>query len=611
MKMRILTSIAVACALALTPAINAFAASRGGGGFGGGSHISSGHTGGFGRSMSSSSFKMSTPSSSFKSSSPSSGPYGSKPSAISTPSHSGPYGSKPDAATATPAAHAAGPYNSKPGAEKASLASGPYGAKPDSGNQSKGAAAAIASSKQSSLDRAVERKQSVDSLAALKAKRAEFHNPAPPISSSAIKNNPIASSYASSAPRYTTVNHYYVERSSYYGGLGYSRPLYVGFGSPYYGVYNSDFLVWAMINDAAFYHNHASDPSVIAWRRDYERLADQNAELKAQLAQLDAKAAAVEGPADPKYIPKGMKPEMMLADSIVTGYTTPKITFATGVAGSSYASLCEGNDKIGAVGFQANAKQVMDVDCVKTGGSRDNVDMFLAGKVPMMVASADTLDLALTAKANAGIKASFGTKQLSAFNETMWILVNKDSGINSIADLKPGVNTLYLGPIGSGTAVSYQNLAKYASKRSWLILSSHVDQYEKMGIDNKASYDDAIKLVSQNKTSAMLVMMPGYSAYMESVDREYGDKVKLVPVNARGFTDARDHDGNAVYHECEVSTQHYPKLMKGTTAKTLCVQAIVVVNEDWVNKNPAGADALITAWEYTKADVVRFNNGVH
>jgi TRAP-type uncharacterized transport system substrate-binding protein len=458
----------------------------------------------------------------------------------------------------------------------------------------------VAPTTRTSLDRAVAAKGASDSLKQVRQQQAAFKAPppsvaTPPSQAAWVKN------YQSSGSRPTTTV-YYERRNVYYNTVGWRTPVYATYGAPYYGVWDGLFL-WAMLDrhhDWAYHHY--DDPAYRAWRRDADRLAQDNAELRAKLEKLDQNMKTTQGPRDPTYIPEGVKPEVALAANVVTGVEKPKpIRFATGTEGSFYASICAGDHGLKAVAGD------MEISCENTAGSRDNVMGFLSGRFEAIVASTDVIDWALRAKAKSTGRATFGGNQLTAYNEVMMLLVNKDSGVKNVAGLKAGF-TLYVGPTGSGTEASYQNLATHA-KSGW-IFSSANDQYQRVTTKN-ASYMEGVRAVANQKNAAMLVMMPARSAFVSNVDQEFGDRVKLVPLSGdSSLAKVTDRDGNYVYHECTLDGSYYPKLV-GNSVQTLCVQAVVVVSAQWAKESgQAAEDLFLTAWEFVRPELDKANAGV-
>ena len=285
-------------------------------------------------------------------------------------------------------------------------------------------------------------------------------------------------------------------------------------------------------------------------------------------------------PRDPNYLPPGVKPDVALAAEVVTGVTAPKLAFATGTPGSTYMSLC---DKL-----KENAAATLEIDCLAAPpAAGENVMDYLARKDQAIFATADVIDWAMRARSAGGNgPKTFGRYQLTAYSEAMFLLVNKESTIHNVSDLKPGA-TLYVGPAGSGTEVSFENLAHHASKRSWVVFQAHNAQYEGVRIEN-APYPEAIDAVAKDPDAVMLVMMPGHSEFMSKVDQQFGDRVRLVSMSGDpSFTKVTDRDGNFVYHEVAGARRRALswKLLGPGAVRTLCVPAIVVVSGDWVREN--------------------------
>jgi TRAP-type uncharacterized transport system substrate-binding protein len=476
----------------------------------------------------------------------------------------------------------------KPGGGSAAAAVGPKGPAATTG-----------------FDRAVTSQQAAASLTKMREQQAAFKAPPPKLETPPATAAWARQSVAEAGPR-PTPEAYYVERDHYYGSVGWQPPVYVHYGAPSYGIWDALFL-WSILDlhhDWAYHHQ--DDPAYAAWRRDADRLAQDNADLRAKLAAMDRDVTALkekQAPSDPNYLPPGVKPDVALAAEIVTGVTAPKLAFATGTPGSTYMSLC---DKL-----KANAATTLEIDCRGTAGSRENVMDYLARKDQAIFATADVIDWALRARSAGGNgPKTFGRYQLTAYSEAMFLLVNKASAIHDVSDLKPGVR-LYVGPAGSGTEVSYENLAHHASKRSWIVFQSHNAQYEGVRIEN-APYPEAIQAVAENPEAVMLVMMPGRSEFMSKVDREFGDRVRLVSMSGDpSFAKVTDRDGNVVYHECALEGGLYRKLLGTSAVRTLCVPAIVVVSGDWVQENGRTAeDLFLTAWQFTEPDLERVNAGL-
>jgi hypothetical protein len=139
---------------------------------------------------------------------------------------------------------------------------------------------------------------------------------------------PPSSAFAPYAGRFSSYDAYYANRSAYYGGWGWATPPYAYYSRPSFGMWDALFL-WFMLDTvsnathAAWFHNHADDPGYQQWRQEANRLAADNADLRAKLDALDAKQKEMAGqPRDPAYMPADTKPDIALASENAVGGET-------------------------------------------------------------------------------------------------------------------------------------------------------------------------------------------------------------------------------------------------------------------------------------------------
>nr|WP_295834814.1 DUF2491 family protein [uncultured Azospirillum sp.] len=106
-----------------------------------------------------------------------------------------------------------------------------------------------------------------------------------------------------------------------YGGYGWSPPPYAYSAPRRFGIWDGLFL-WFMLDTltrpghAAFFHNNAEDPGYREWRQEADRLARDNAELRAKLDQLDQSMAAQAGtPREAGQLPPDVPADLARADS--------------------------------------------------------------------------------------------------------------------------------------------------------------------------------------------------------------------------------------------------------------------------------------------------------
>ncbi|EKO40990.1 MAG: hypothetical protein B193_0281 [Solidesulfovibrio magneticus str. Maddingley MBC34] len=145
-------------------------------------------------------------------------------------------------------------------------------------------------------------------------------------------DNPVRESAGAAGPQpsrtWDNYRDYRSNRDNYYAGQGWSVPNYAYQSAPSFGLWDAMFL-WFMLRQAngpSFMYNHQGDPGVQAFRQEADKLAASNADLKKQLADMDAKIDQMRKdgrPVDPKSL-DGVDPSVALAAEHVVRENAPK-----------------------------------------------------------------------------------------------------------------------------------------------------------------------------------------------------------------------------------------------------------------------------------------------
>lgn len=232
-------------------------------------------------------------------------------------SYSVPKASPPPPAAPSSAPRSSGGYSVPPSSSApASVPSVPNAGGGSSGYRPPSSSSAAApSAMRSGSDAALNRRASSGAYTSYRATQAQFRAAsAPPLrppSNTVFAHVQPVSSYS------VLITH----RNTYYSSWGYVPPSYIyGYG-PHFGMWDAIFL-WSLASAASnaaqadwFYH-HQYDQGYIDWRRQAEIEAQQNAELRGQLATIDQRMATLEAqntPRDPNYLPPGADPQVALA----------------------------------------------------------------------------------------------------------------------------------------------------------------------------------------------------------------------------------------------------------------------------------------------------------
>jgi TRAP transporter TAXI family solute receptor len=439
------------------------------------------------------------------------------------------------------------------------------------------------------------KKKSQESLEKYKSEQARFKNP--PQNVQGVESNPLYQK----AKNYSGFDYgnYYSGRNNYYRQQNWQPPAYAFGGSPSFGIFSSLFLFWMLDHMgnksvAATAYNHSDDPGFQKWRQEAESLAKNNTELKTKLDEMDKQVKAMQGtPKDPSYLPPGVPPEVALSENVLATKKPekPPLRFATGPAGGWY-------DKYGAL-FKKDAPNV-DVTTVNTTGSLDNLKLLADGKADMAVVQSDVL--AMMDKKIPG--RDLITEQSSLYVEYAQLIANRDSGIKSVQDLDPAKNIVYVGPKGSGTALTWEALGVLDSR------------YKKIPI-NHSDYESSLSEVEKNPKALMLFVGGLNSLFLKNAEEaaRNSGKLRLVTLDDRHFVGKSDKFGNAIYKFVEIPSKVYPELQKGWIfsgdVETLAVQAVLVLRTEWARKyGPEAMDALSKAVLATKPEIQKLVNKV-
>ena len=424
-------------------------------------------------------------------------------------------------------------------------------------------------------------KQTRNAKAALKSQRAKFKKASTKTSSAQVKadTTKYRSNKAYASARNANPSTYHTRRNSYYAG--YTAPSYVYYGAPSYGMWDTIFL-YSMLssmnnnnNAGQFAHNYANDADYQAWRREAETLAQDNAELRAQLAQLDAQSAKLAGtPIVDGYVPAGVDADIMLSQEALISMK-PTMTVCVGSQSGAYFRVV--------AGIMAPGSNSVNMVAVTTSGTPEILANLANG----------TCDAGFTqgdgywnyVEANNTIDLPF-ERVFTPFKEAVHMVCNED-GPTTIADL--GSSNRVWFPPTSGAAETWKNFV------------GESDKYNKVntGLNDSSmkvsSYEEALLKVSADKNScAMYVAAPNSTNLMSNIDKgAKKSKMVLIDVEDGKLGNTTDPSGADVYSFKNI-TGYNDLLRQGGCygycsgdVKSLFVNADFLVSHQWKEANKA------------------------
>lgn len=267
-------------------------------------------------------------------------------------------------------------------------------------------------------------------------------------------------------------------------------------------------------------------------------------------------------------------PEVVFPMAVLIGAQEKSpVRFATGHLQGGYHLFCQGGpDFKGLRGLTP----LLDTRCQETQGSQENLHAFVDGQADAILVQADVADAWL--RTEKGRK--LGPYQVTLMQEPFWLLVNEKGSIDALDDLKPDVHTLLVGQAQSGSTASWNNLLHHGQKGKLGKKLARVPTRHGEPLD-------AARQVAEDKTLALFLVMAPNSSLMTQIARQYGAKLKLIPIEAASFEKVLDREQNPVYRTCTIPGGSYPELQEGwfiTRVETLCVDAVVALSEKWVAK---------------------------
>ena len=321
---------------------------------------------------------------------------------------------------------------------------------------------------------------------------------------------------------------------------------------------------WALINDAMFFHHHGNDPAIAAWHNDAMRLSEENGELKAQMATLDAKVHQMDQSGvsrNDKYLPPQVAGDPVIAlsaDAIAQiPVEKPVLRVATGVEGGQY-------NQVGQL-LKSRSNEVK-IELVATLGAEENLKLLREGKVDAAIVQSDT-GFILGKKSPATLPNDVMFHHATLYSEYVMLVVSKDSSVKSIEGLGSD-NTVYVGPEGSGSSLTWLGF-EMQDPHYKNVKSAHTD------------YPSAMQKIAGDKMKAMLFVAGMNTPMLKDLSSQGGYRV--VPVDDKDLSGLQDSEGHIVYDVLTLPAGTYPGL-QGKAIQTLGVDAEWTISDSWIKK---------------------------
>lgn len=223
-----------------------------------------------------------------------------------------------------------------------------------------------------------------------------------------------------------------------------------------------------------------------------------------------------------------------------------------------------------------------DVQVISTGGSVDNLDGLVNGRCDAAFVQNDAFKL--YSQTNPRIISSV-ERAASMYKEYVHLICNRRACVFAL-DLPKDI-TVAVGNDGSGSSVTWQS-----------IVQTNKEAFKTIRTDARSGIR-AINAVADGTDVQCMMFVAGLGSPLIKADaKALADKIVIVPISA-DFDQAKDPKGRPLYSYEEIKSDTYGPLMPSGTffssidAKTIAVDAVMLVSTSWINANEATYDRVL------------------
>lgn len=329
-------------------------------------------------------------------------------------------------------------------------------------------------------------------------------------------------------------------------------PIVVNGGGNSFGMLSGLFLYSLLNNPASageYAFNHQNDPDYLKWRAEADQLAKDNAELKAQLDNIDtAKNAKGDAQPNPNWLPPGVPVSAVMSDEALKS-SQPDFNVCVGSEGGPYYKIAQTN-------MLPELVEWVNLNPIITKGTPDILAKLASGACDAGFIQGD---------------ARFDGQQLEVlfkpFLEAGHLACNVKVNAKSIDDIA-GKN-LWV-PKNSGSRMTWDRLVELNPVHG------------KVNVKDAVNYEDAVLKAVQTDACLFYMAAPHAAAIDRLIDRK---ELKLLAIDDGLLTQSR------VYQSRTLSSSDYSKaiqsgFLSNNYIKTVVSPANFVMNTAWKAKNP-------------------------
>lgn len=334
-------------------------------------------------------------------------------------------------------------------------------------------------------------------------------------------------------------------RNQYYQS---HQPMMAQGGSDSFGLLSGVFL-YSLLSDSShagqYAYHHQNDEDYLKWRAEADKLAKDNAELKAKLDQLDADKSTRTGQIDPNWLPEGVPAAAVLSEEAIKS-SQPDFRVCVGNESSPYYKVAQTN-------LLPNLADIVNLIPVITQGTPDIIDKL----------NSDVCDAGFIQGDATMDEAHFSTL-IKPFVEAGHLVCNREVKATQVNDLVQLKTPIWM-PKQSG------------SRMTWDQLLAANPTFKSIPIRDAVNYEEAI-LESRRHAACLFYMAAPNSAYMDKMINR--PELKLLSIGSDVLPES------VGYQLKSLSSSYYSNIvdahwfMKGSIS-TLSIPANFVLSRAW------------------------------
>lgn len=262
-----------------------------------------------------------------------------------------------------------------------------------------------------------------------------------------------------------------------------------------------------------------------------------------------------------------------LAPVAVAAAPRPLLRICTGAKGGGYHHV--------GVGLAKALADTVEVEVIQTHGSWENLEAIdqEPRRCDAVIAQEDAYALYQFEKPESRLTMD---RMVTLYAEAVHLICNRTVQADDVAGLHPQRHRILVNQYGSGTYIT------------WRLFGRLDPSFARYKASELPLEEGLLKVVDGVEAQCMVMVSQPGQGTARLADRGFGDKLKLLTIDAEALHAKVGRDRRPVYRTQPVDPQTYPRLLDKPRA-TQVVDAVFFASPQWKARHPDAAAALARA----------------